>query len=411
MAAGRSEAMRTREDCLALDRDDPFADRRALFELPGGVIYLDGNSLGPPPTAALARLDRTAREEWGEGLIRSWTEAGWMDLPLTLGRRLAPLIGAAPDEILSADTVTTLIFKLAGALVLRDGGAVACERGEFPTDGHVLEGLSSISGARFERVAPDTRPADLPADVRVLVKSAAHYKTAKLADIKGFEAEAKARGLSIIWDLSHAAGLVDLNLKRDGARFAVGCGYKFLNGGPGAPAFIYVDAGEIDTLEHPVPGWLGHARPFDFEDPYEPGEGIVRFRTSSPSILALSTLDAALSAYEGVDMAALHAKAIALGDLLLERGDALGLASPSPGIGERRGGHVCLQHPEGYAVVQALIARGVIGDFRDPDLMRFGFNPLYVSYTDVYDAGAALAEVIETEEWNRPAFIRRKAVT
>ena len=403
--------MRTREDCAALDRDDPFPERRALFDLPDGVIYLDGNSLGPPPKAALIRLDRTAREEWGEGLIKSWNEAGWMDLPLTIGQRLSPLIGAPADEILCADTVTTLIFKLAGALILRDGGALACERGEFPTDGHVLEGLSRVSGARFERVAPDTRPGDLPDDVTVLVKSAVHYKTARLADIKGLEAEAKARGLSIIWDLSHATGLVDLDLAGDGARFAVGCGYKFLNGGPGAPAFIWVDGREIASLEHPVPGWLGHARPFDFEDPYEPGEGIVRFRTSSPSILALSTLDAALSAYEGVDMAALHAKAMALGDILLEHAAALGLGSPSPGIGEPRGGHVCLQHGQGYAIVQALIARGIIGDFRDPDLMRFGFNPLYVSYTDVYDAGAALAEVIETEEWNRPAFTARKAVT
>lgn len=403
--------MLSREDCQALDRNDPLAERRALFALPGEIIYLDGNSLGPPPRAALARLQDAAESEWREGLIGSWNAAGWMDLPLTVGAKLSRLIGVAHDEVIAVDTVTVLIFKLAGALIDRDGGALASEAGEFPTDGHVLEGLSRLSGAPVHRVAPRTRPRDLPADVRVLVKSAVHYKTAEIADIDGYEREARERGLAIIWDLSHATGLADLKLEAWGARYAVGCGYKFLNGGPGAPAFLYCARSEIASLHHPVSGWLGHKRPFDFEDAYEPADGIVRFRTSSPSILALSALDGALSAYSDVDMAVAEAKAARLGDILLQRAGALGLSTISPPIGARRGGHVCLEHEAGYAIVQALIARGVIGDFREPNLMRFGFSPLYLSYTDVFDAGAALAEVIETREWDRPSFTRRKAVT
>ncbi|MCH8490095.1 MAG: hypothetical protein LAT81_09245 [Oceanicaulis sp.] len=403
--------MRTREACAALDAADPLKDRRALFALPGGDIYLDGNSLGPPPASALKRLDAAAREEWAEGLIGSWNTAGWMDLPLKLGARLARLIGVEGDEVIAIDTVTINIFKLAAALIAREGGALAAEAGEFPTDGHVLEGLSRISGAPFHRVAPDTPPSDLPADVRVLVKSAVHYKSARIADFERWEREAAQRGLSIIWDLSHATGVIDLKLKSWGARYAVGCGYKFLNGGPGAPAFLYCARGETPKLEHPVTGWLGHARPFEFEDAYAPADGIARWRTSSPSILALSTLDGALDAYDGVDMARVEAKAGVLGDILLERAQALGLETACPGIGERRGGHVVLRHEQGYAIVQAMIARGITGDFRAPDLMRFGFNPLYLSHVEVFDAGATLAEVINTREWDRPEFTARKAVT
>ncbi|MEO1038554.1 MAG: kynureninase [Pseudomonadota bacterium] len=403
--------MLTREDCQALDRDDPLADRRALFALPGEMIYLDGNSLGPPPLSALARLQDAAESEWREGLIRSWNTAGWMDLPLKLGASLSRLVGVDEDEVIAADTVTVLIFKLAGALIDRDGGALATEAGEFPTDGHVLEGLSRVSGAPFHRVAPGTSPTNLPDGVKVLIKSAVHYKTADIADIASYEAEARRAGLSIVWDLSHATGLVNLKLAEWGARYAVGCGYKFLNGGPGAPAFLYCARDEIGTLHHPVTGWLGHKRPFDFEDPYEPADGISRFRTSSPSILALAAFHGAVAAYEGIDMAQVEAKAGRLGDILLERAEALGLSTISPAIFERRGGHVCLEHEAGYAIVQAMIARGIIGDFRDPNLMRFGFNPLYVSYTDVFDAGAALAEVTETGEYQQPAFTTRKAVT
>jgi len=403
--------MLTREACEALDRTDPLKDKRDLFAIPDGVNYLDGNSLGVPPKAALARLREAAETEWGVGLIRSWNDAGWMDLPLTLGGKLAGLIGVESDEVIAIDTVTINLFKLAAALLKRDGGGLAAEAGEFPTDNHVMEGLSGMTGAPMHRVPANTRPKDLPEDVKVFIKSAVHYKTAEIADFEGYEREAAERGLAIIWDLSHATGLVDLKLKAWGARYAVGCGYKFLSGGPGAPAFLYCAKAEITQLEHPISGWLGHKRPFGFEDAYEPDDTIVRWRTSSPSILALSALEGAVSAYDGVDMAQVEAKAARLGDILLERAEALGLDHACPGIGQRRGGHVVLRHEQGYAIVQALIDRGVIGDFRAPDLMRFGFNPLYNSYADVYQAGCALADVIETRAWDDPRFLAKKAVT
>lgn len=403
--------MLTRADCQALDAADPLAGKRDLFALPDGVLYLDGNSLGVPPKAALERLRQAAEEEWGVGLIRSWNDAGWMELPLTLGAKLARLMGVDADEVIAIDTVTINLFKLAAALLERDGGGLAAEAGEFPTDNHVMEGLSRITGAPMHRVAPGTRPADLPEGVTVFIKSAVHYKSAEIADFSGYEEEAAARGLSIVWDLSHATGLVNLQLKAWGAKFAVGCGYKFLSGGPGAPAFLYCAKDQIAQLEHPISGWLGHVRPFGFEDAYEPDPTIVRWRTSSPSILALSALEGAVSVYDGIDMAEVEAKAIRLGDIFLERANALGLEHACPGVGQRRGGHVVVRHDQGYAVVQALIDRGVIGDFRAPDLMRFGFNPLYNSYTEVFDAGEALAEVLTTRAWDDARFLAKKAVT
>jgi len=403
--------MLTREACEALDKTDPLKDKRDLFAIPEGINYLDGNSLGVPPKAALARLREASEYEWGVGLIRSWNDAGWMDLPLTLGGKLARLIGVDADEVIAIDTVTINLFKLAAALLQRHGGAIAAEAGEFPTDNHVMEGLADITGAPMYRVPANTRPEDLPEGVSVFIKSAVHYKSAEIADFEGYEREAAERGLAIIWDLSHATGLVNLKLKAWGAKYAVGCGYKFLSGGPGAPAFLYCAQDEITHLEHPISGWLGHKRPFGFEDAYEPDDTIARWRTSSPSILALSSLDGAISVYEGVDMADVEAKAGKLGDIFLERAEALGLDHACPGIGERRGGHVVLRHEQGYAIVQALIDRGIIGDFRAPDLMRFGFNPLYNSYTDVFDAGEALANVLATESWNDPRFLAKKAVT
>lgn len=403
--------MLSRADCQTLDQRDPLKGKRELFALPEGEIYLDGNSLGVPPKAALARLRNAAEEEWGRGLIRSWNDAGWMDLPLTLGAKLARLMGVDADEVIAIDTVTINLFKMAAALLDKYPGAIAAEAGEFPTDNHVMEGLAKITGSPMHRVAPGTRPADLPDDVTVFIKSAVHYKSAEIADFKGYEAEAKSRGLSIVWDLSHATGLVNLSLKADGAKYAVGCGYKFLSGGPGAPAFLYCAREAIRTLEHPISGWLGHVRPFGFEDAYEPDPGITRWRTSSPSILGLSALDGALDAYDGVNMAELEAKAGKLGDILLERAGALGLKAACPPVGARRGGHVVIEHEDGYAVVQALIARGITGDFRAPNLMRFGFNPLYTGYEEVFAAGEALADVIETREWDQAEFRARKAVT
>jgi kynureninase len=382
---------------------------RAHFDLPAGIIYLDGNSLGPPPRAALARLRETADDEWATGLIRSWNDANWIDLPNSCGAKIARLIGAAQGDVIISDSVSANLFKLAAALWKRSGGAIAYFSGEFPTDGYVLQGLSELTGAPLRLIDKNADPfAD---GAKVIVKSAVDYKTAAITDIAAFEDRAHRAGSSVVWDLSHATGVVDLNLTGAGARYAVGCGYKFLNGGPGAPAFLYVRNDEASTLRQPLSGWMGHAAPFDFAADYAPADGVARFACGTPAILSLSALDAALDVFERASLEALASKARALGDLFLSRAQSAGLETVSPGVGQARGGHVSLRFEHSYEVVQALIARGVIGDFRAPDLMRFGFSPSYLSYANVWDGVEALIDVLNTEEWRKPEFAVRRAVT
>ncbi len=400
----------SRQEALALDRQDPLAALRAQFDLPDGVIYLDGNSLGPPPRAALSRLAETAAAHWGRDLIKSWNSAGWIDLPKRCGAKIAALIGAAAGDVIVCDSVSVNIFKLASALMKQHPGALAYEHDEFPTDGYILQGLASLTGAPLIKREPGEPANAFKDNVSVLIKSAVHYKTAAVVDIAAWEAEAAKSGAVIIWDLSHAAGVIDINLEGAGARYAVGCGYKYLNGGPGAPAFVFVARAAAQSLDQPLSGWMGHARPFDFGGDYAPAAGVGRFACGTPPILSLASLDAALDVFDGVEMAAIEHKAKALGDIFLARAEALGLESVSPGADERRGGHVSLKFADGYAVVQALIARGVIGDFRTPDLMRFGFAPLYLRYADIWDAADALEEVLRSESWRDPTFAARKAV-
>jgi kynureninase len=400
--------MRTREEAARLDAGDPLAPYRDAFALPDGVIYLDGNSLGPPTKSALKRLRNTAEQEWSGGLIRSWNSAGWIGLPMVCGRKIAAVIGAAKDEVLVCDSVSVNLFKLAAAIIAQSDGPVAVDADEFPTDGYILDGLCGLLGAELIRLWPDASPPD---GVRLLVKSVVHYKTGAVEDIRHTEEAAQARGAKIIWDLSHAAGLLELNLTRDGARFAVGCGYKFLNGGPGSPAFVYVRSDEAEKLRQPLSGWMGHASPFDFAPTYRPAPGVSRFATGTPAILSMSALDAALDLFTGIDMRAVEAKARALGDLFLAQTAALGLATISPPIGAQRGGHVSLLHDHGYAIMQAMIARGIIGDFRAPNIMRFGFSPLILRHVDVWDAAEALGDILRTEEWREPRFSLRATVT
>lgn len=400
----------TRQEAEALDAADPLAPLRDQFDLPEGVIYLDGNSLGPPPRAALTRLYETAHEHWGRDLIKSWNTAGWIDLPKRCGAKIAALIGADGDDVIVCDSTSVNIFKLASALMKGRAGALAYEHDEFPTDGYILQGLAAMTGApllELNQPAPETAFAD---NVSVLIKSAVHYKTAVVADIPAWERAAAKADAVIVWDLSHAAGIIDVNLSKAGARYAVGCGYKYLNGGPGAPAYVYVEREAANGLAQPLSGWMGHARAFDFAGEYAPAGGVSRFACGTPPILSMACLDAALEVYEGVNMGAVERKAKALGDIFLTRAQKLGLETVSPGADERRGGHVSFKFADGYAVVQALIARGVIGDFRTPDLMRFGFAPLYLQYADVWDAAGALEDVIKSESWRKPEFAARKAV-
>ncbi|WP_425409608.1 kynureninase [Hyphococcus sp.] len=401
----------SRPQAEEMDSADPLARLRGLFNLPDDVIYLDGNSLGPPPSAALERLHETAHAHWGADLIKAWNTAGWIDLPQKCGGKIAKLIGADPGDVLCCDSVSVNLFKLASALIRERPGALAYEQDEFPTDGYILQGLAAMSDTPLRTIAHKGRPEDgFAENVTVLIKSAVHYKTAAVADIKDWQDHAAKAGAVIIWDLSHAAGIMDLNLKACGAQYAVGCGYKYLNGGPGAPAYIYVEKNAAASLRQPLSGWMGHARPFDFAADYAPGDGVQRFAAGTPPILSMSALDAALDVFKDVDMADMEKKAKILGDLFLMRAEKLGLETVSPGAGERRGGHVSLKFRDGYAVVQALIARGVIGDFRTPDLMRFGFSPLYLRYADVWSAADALEDVLETGAWRRPEFAERKAV-
>lgn len=396
--------MATREEAQALDRSDPLRRFREEFDLPEGIIYLDGNSLGPPPRRALERLDRAARREWRQGLVQSWNDAGWFDLARRAGAKVARLIGAADDDVIICDSVSVNIFKLAAALIAaRPGANLAVEAGEFPTDQYVLESAARLTGVALQRVAAGATPPS-----SVIVRSLVHYRTAEVRDMAQMEKEARAVGCDVIWDLSHATGVADFNVRAAGARFAVGCGYKFLNGGPGAPAFLYVARESALQLASPVCGWMGHAAPFDFTSAYTPADGVGRFASGTPPILSLSALDAALDLFDGLDMRLLEAKARALGDLFLAatRDVATPLASP-----QRRGGHVCLASEDGYSIMQALIGRGVIGDFRAPNLMRFGFSPLVNSFDEVWRASEVLRDVLAAEDWRRPEFRRRGLVT
>ena len=406
----------TREACEAMDRSDPLAHCRERFDLPEGLIYLDGNSLGALPRAVKARIDTTLTREWGRDLITSWNKADWIGLPARVAGKIAPLIGAGAHEVMAADSTSVNIFKLAaGALGLRpDRRVILTEPGNFPTDLYVLEGLRSLCpDVEIRTVATDDLIPALGPDVALLLLTHAHYKTGRLHDMAALSEAARRAGALSLWDLSHSAGALDIDLNRDGADLAVGCGYKFLNGGPGAPAFLYVAERHQSGFRSPLTGWMGHARPFDFIDAYEPAPGMAQTLSGTPQILGLSALDAALEAFEGVTMAQLRAKSLALGDLFLDLVEArcpqLELACPR--ASHLRGSQASLRHPEGYAIVQALIARGVIGDFRAPDVLRFGFTPLYQRHVDIFDAVDILAEVMDREDWRKPEFQARAKVT
>lgn len=403
---------RSRTDCEALDRADTLAAARGRFALPDGVIYLDGHSLGPATHGALARVDQAARAEWAEGLIRSWNKAGWIDLPRSVGAKLARLIGVAAEDVIVADSVSVNLFKLAAAaLPMAKSQTVIVEASEFPTDQYIAEGLGRIAGAQMMRVEADQGIAALERTGGVLIRSFVNYRTSDVLDVAAAERVAQASGGVIVWDLSHATGVLDLQLAKDGARLATGCTYKFLNGGPGAPAFVYALGELAGRLQSPISGWFGHADPFAFDAGYQARAGVARFAAGTPGVLSLSALDAALDAFEGLALGDIAAKARALGDLVIARVETMGLEAISPKDARRRGGHVSVRHAQGYAVVQALIARGIIPDFRAPDAMRFGLAPLYVRFVDVWDAMDLLGDILETRAWDRPDFHARSAVT
>ncbi|MFD1786839.1 kynureninase [Sphingomonas floccifaciens] len=394
-----------------------FAATRALFHLPPGVTYLDGNSLGPMPIAAQDRARRVVVEEWGDLLIRGWNAAGWMAAPARVGDRIARLIGAPQGSVVMGDTLSIKVYQaLASALAMRpDRRVVLSDSGNFPTDLYMAQGLLASLGSdyRLKVVAPEDVADAIDESVAVTLLTEVDYRTGRRHDMPALTEKAHGAGALAIWDLAHSAGAVEVDVSTGRADFAVGCTYKYLNGGPGAPAFIYVAPEHHDAALPALSGWMGHAAPFAFDLDYRPGKGIERMRVGTPAVIALAVLDAALDAWEGVEMTDVRARSIALSEAFIAGVEArcpdVTLASPRDP--RARGSQVGFRHPQAYAVMQALIVEDVIGDFRAPDILRFGFAPLYNDMADVERAVTVLADILSTGRWDRPEFHARQAVT
>ncbi|MCH7345132.1 kynureninase [Pelomonas sp. CA6] len=437
--------MTTRQDCVARDQADPLRPLKEQFALPPGVIYLDGNSLGVLPKATAARVQQVITQEWGQDLIKSWNSAGWMELPRRIGDKIGRLIGARPGETVVADSTSLNLYKVLSA-ALRIARAdqparrlIVSERSNFPTDLYIAESLAEQHGYSlklFDHV--DELPALINGELAVLMLTQVNYRSGHLHDMQALTAAAHKAGALVVWDLAHSAGAIPVDLNGADADFAIGCSYKYLNGGPGAPAFVWVNPRHVDRFWQPLSGWLGHAAPFQFTPDYQPAPGIQRYICGTPAIIGTAALecgvDTLLAAEPLGGMQALRAKSIALTELFIELAESrcglkasrdLGVRLESPRDAARRGSQVCLSlaaplHEAGYAVVQALIGRGVIGDFRagDPErldrvphILRFGFTPLYLGFADVWDAVEHLREVLATEEWQEARFNQKAAVT
>ncbi len=407
-----------RDDALILDATDPLAALRDRFVLPDGVIYLDGNSLGALPADVPGRIAEVVEREWGADLIRSWNAHGWIDLPRRVGDAIAPLVGARPGEVIVADSTSVNLFKLlAAALRMRPGRRViVSERRNFPTDLYMARGLADLVGDVEVRLA-DRSELDAAIDDRTAVVMLTHvdFRTGELHDMDGITRLAHDRGALMLWDLAHSAGAVPVELDRCHVDLAVGCGYKYLNGGPGAPAFAYVAERHHAAVETPLPGWMGHAAPFEMTTAYRPAPGVARLLCGTPPILSLAALERGVATVGEAGITSLRAKSVAITELFIALVEAAcpghGLELVSPRDAERRGSQVSFRFDHGYALVQALITRGVIGDFREPDLMRFGFAPAYLRFVDVWDAVEALRDVLDTREWDRPEHHVRARVT
>jgi len=416
--------MTTRNHCLERDAQDPLAALRDQFDLPAGVIYLDGNSLGARPKASLTRAQQVIGQEWGHDLIRSWNSAGWFDLPKRLGNLLAPLIGAADGEVVVTDTTSVNLFKaLAAALLMQASDPVRAgrrvivtERSNFPTDIYMAQGLTAWldRGYTLRLIdSPEELPGAIDADVALVMLTHVNYRTGYQYDMQASSSLAHGAGALILWDLAHSAGAVPVDLHAGGADLAVGCTYKYLNGGPGAPAFIWVPKKHQPHFQQPLSGWWGHAAPFAMAPDFRPADGIARALCGTQPIVSLALVECGLNVHHQTTMADIRSKSLALTDLFIalveERCGAHPLGLVTPRDHAHRGSHVSFTHPHGYAVMQALIQRGVIGDYREPAIMRFGFTPLYTSHADVWDAVEILRDILDRKDYNVDA--RRDAVT
>ena len=429
--------MITLQACQQRDAADPLHPLRDLFSIPHDIIYLDGNSLGVMPKSAAAHAASVVTQEWGQGLIRSWNTAGWFSLPQRLGNRIAPLIGAGQDEVVATDSTSINLYKVLSAalsITAQDSPqrrVVLSERSNFPTDLYIAEGLCKERGFTLKLVEPEEIAGALDNTLAVLMLTHVNYRTGAMHDMAAVTAAAHAAGALVVWDLAHSAGAVPVDLTGASADFSIGCGYKYLNGGPGAPAFVWVNPKHAERFWQPLAGWWGHAAPFAFTADYQPAPGITRYLCGTQPIVSMSLLECGLEGFEAATqfggMAALRAKSLALTDLFIQlveercQGYGLGLATPREHA--RRGSQVCLtrEHSaEGsgaFAIVQALIARGVIGDYRagdggvHKDILRFGFTPLYIGFEDVWNAVEHLLQVLQTSEWQQPQFNQQHAVT
>ena len=404
------------DECRLWDARDPFAETRRKFLLNPEIIYLDGNSLGALTKGSMARSRAIVEDQWGPDLVRSWNVHGWFDLPHRLGAKIAPLIGAGADEVLVADSTTVNLFKIACAAMMARGTRhrIITEAGNFPADIYVLQGLASLSGGAIEIVpVPRSEIAErIDESTFLVVLTHVHYKTAELFDLAAITQRAHAKGARILWDLSHSVGALETNVAAARADFAVGCTYKYLNGGPGSPAFLYVRRDLQDEIRPGLTAWMGHAAPFEFTEDYDPAPGMARFRVGTPSMISFASLEGALEIWQDIDIREVRRKSESLSELFIKRVDSLagsGLALASPRDSARRGSHVALTHAQGYELMQALIARGVIGDFRAPDVVRFSITPLYLRYTDVWQAVSVLGEV--AAGLSRSEHLRRNPVT
>jgi kynureninase len=406
------------ETARALDEQHADTDRRDLFDLPDGVIYLDGNSLGALPRAVPEAMRAAIHHQWGERLIQSWNEAGWWQAPTRVGDTLGALIGAAPGQVVVCDSTSVNLYKaVVGASRLRPGRSVVLtDPRSFPTDLYITEAAAHDAGLAVEFASPAEAPAriaELGDSLALAAYSSIDYRTGELWDLPAITRAAHDVGALACWDLCHSAGAVDVDLDGHEADLAVGCGYKFLNGGPGAPAFIYVAARHLADFDQPLTGWNGHATPFAMRPDYVAAEGITRARVGTPPVLGLAALEAALTAYDGVSMAAVRNRSLSLTRFFRECVTALvpDVEIATPAEDARRGSQVSVRHPQAYAVVQALIARGVVGDFREPDIVRLGFAPLYLTHADALAAAEHLRDVLAEREYERPEFNQRATVT
>jgi kynureninase len=430
--------MKTRHDCQQLDLQDPLRELRDQFVIPSGLIYLDGNSLGMLPKATAARVAEVVAQEWGQGLIRSWNGAGWVDLPQRLGDKIATMVGAGPGQVVATDSTSINLYKVLSAamsIAQQDAPArrrVLSERSNFPTDLYIAQALCRERGFTLELVEAEEIAGKLGDDLAVLMLTHVNYRTGAMHDMAALTAAAQAAGALTVWDLAHSAGAVPVALLEARADFAIGCGYKYLNGGPGAPAFVWVNPVHAERFWQPLAGWWGHAAPFEFSPDYRPAPGIKRYLCGTQPIISLTALECGLAVFEQAQalggMTTLRAKSLALSDLFIElvaqrcQGHGLGLATPL--VHDQRGSQVCLTREYdadgrsgAYAIMQALIARGVIGDFRagdgrqHRDILRFGFTPLYIGFEEVWQAVEQLGQVLDSGEWQQPEFNQPQAVT